>query len=113
MALIKWKDSKDVKFITNYSHTETDQQLSYLRRGNTTRTAMPQVASDYRKGMINVDRNEKCRKLYNSRRTVRRWWLTLFFYIYDVVVINSWRIYVKNNPGLKKKERTVGYNFYF
>ena len=80
VAVTSWKDSKMVKFITNYSPTDIDPDLHYVRRGNTQPTAMPLVAVEYRKKMVHVDAYEKNRKKYNSRRKVKRWWMILFFF---------------------------------
>ena len=106
VAITQWKDSKAVKFITNYSATEASDD-SYTRRGHNEPTPMPRVARDYRGGMGHVDTFDRNKKLYTTKRTVNRWWLTLFFFLLDAVVINSWRIFLHNNEGLKPNEKTV------
>lgn len=68
---------------------------------------MPTVSKDYREGMGFVDSYDRNKKLYTVKRTVRRWWLTLFFFILDAVVVNSWRIFLFNNEGLRTNERKV------
>jgi Transposase IS4 len=106
VAITQWRDSKVVKFVSNYSTTEPSKH-SYVRRGHTSPTPMPTVSKDYREGMGFVDSYDRNKKLYTVKRTVRRWWLTLFFFILDAVVVNSWRIFLFNNEGLRTNERKV------
>ena len=91
ISVTRWKDSTYVIFITNYSSTE--DETKYFKRGASEETTMPMVAFDYRGNMISV-----C-----------RWWLTIFFFFIDIVIVNAWKIFVHDNERLSRKQCTVSY----
>jgi len=103
----RWKDSTYAIFITNYSSTE--DETKYFKRGASEETTMPMVAFDYRGNMISVDQYGRNSKLYTISRRVCRWWLTIFFFFIDIVIVNAWKIFVHNNERLSRKQCTVSY----
>lgn len=107
ISVTRWKDSTYVIFITNYSSTE--DETKYFKRGASEETTMPMVAFDYRGNMISVDQYGRNSKLYTISRRVCRWWLTIFFFFIDIVIVNAWKIFVHNNERLSRKQCTVSY----
>lgn len=105
ISVTRWKDSTYVIFITNY--TSTEEETRYFRRGSTEATDMPMVAFDYRGNMIYVDQFGRNSKLYTILRRVSRWWLTIFFFFIDIVIVNSWKIFIHNNNKLSKRKASV------
>jgi len=105
IAITKWNDSTKCIFITNFSPSNVE--TAYVRRGEEEETIMPFVVYHYRSYMIFVDKYGKAVKKFSIQRIVQRWWVTIFFFLIDIVLENAWLIYIENNGFTKDIEKKV------
>ena len=57
----------------------------------------PICIMDYNKHMGGVDTNDQLGNDYSLSRRTLKWWVKLFFYMFNLAVTNAYLIYKKNN----------------
>ena len=71
----------------------------------TVTTNIPTAIEDYNKHRCGVDRVDQMETYYRLGRRTKRWWLRLAWWLLDVVINNSWRLYqLKMNSNMKSHE---------
>lgn len=74
------------------------------RKGKKEEVPCPEAISDYNKYMGGVDRMDQMHSAYNVARKSRRWWIKLFYYFFDMTIINAFIIFkeVEKQNGVSK-----------
>jgi Transposase IS4 len=71
----------------------------------TVTAAIPTAVEDYNTHRCGVDRVDQMETYYRLGRRTKRWWLRLAWWLLDVVLNNSWRLYqLKMNSNMKSVE---------
>jgi hypothetical protein len=91
---IKWKDIRDVFFLTT-AHEDVLVEAA-LSRG-THRKIKPAAVLPYNKYKTGVDRSDQMLSYYSFERKTIKWWKKLFFYLFDLVVVNAHILHNKSS----------------
>jgi hypothetical protein len=78
---IKWKDTRDVFFLTSAREDETVEAPS--SRGT------PITVLDYNKYETGLDRSDQMLSYYSCERKTIKWWKKLFFHSFDLAIVNA------------------------
>jgi len=107
ITLTQWKDTKSFIIISNYTgYPEKENQFSYLRKGENNEREIPPSAFVYRGKMIFVDQADKNRAEHSCQRKTKRWQMSPFGALMDVVFMNCWQYWKQKNPQLKEHQKT-------
>ena len=62
----------------------------------------PEAVHEYNKFMLGVDRLDQRMSYYQYTRRTIRWWRKVFFWMIEVVVVNSYIIYTQHTDSRRK-----------
>ena len=99
MAVIKWKDKKDVVLLTtmhSLEFAETEKTNRYTGQ----KCVKPTVVIDYNQNMGGVDVDDQILSKFHTMRRCKKAYKKIFFYLIDMMLLNSYVIF-KNH----KKDR--------
>ncbi|CAK1580646.1 unnamed protein product [Parnassius mnemosyne] len=103
LACIAWKDNKIVTMLSSYVGTEPVSTVKRFDKKTRERVDIlcPKSITEYNSHMGGVDLLDSFMGRYHIRVKSRKWYIRIFFHLFDLAVINSWIIY-KNN-AIKEK----------
>lgn len=94
IAFVKWKDSKAVYLASNFHDpVATNFVRRKMKDGTTTAISCPRMVYDYNKHMGYVDKTDMLKSFYELDRKCRKWWHRIFWYLVDICVLNSYKLY--------------------
>jgi len=97
LLAIKWKDIRDVFFLTT-AHEDVLAAAPSSRGAH--QKMKPSAVLDYNKYKTGVDRSDQMLSYYSFERKTIKWWKKLFFRLFDLVVVNA---HILHNKTSKKK----------
>jgi hypothetical protein len=105
---VKWKDNKDVPFLSTKHKSADVTGTGKLRRKKKSQTPRegvkkPKCAIEYQKGTGGMDLQNQVTALFPIKRRTVEGYRKIFFYILDMCIINSFIVYHKISG--KKKNR--------
>jgi hypothetical protein len=89
LIAIKWKDVRDVHFLTT-AHEDILVEAPSSRGAH--RKTKPNKPG--------VDRSDQMLSYYSFSRKTKKWWMKLFFHLFDLAMVNS---HMLHNKSSKKK----------
>lgn len=92
MIVIKWCDKRPVTMLTtvhNHEMVEVAKPRSTVQK--------PKAVVDYNKQMGPVDRSDMMISFNDSTRKMTKWYRKLFLHIMDIIVLNSFTLYMKHH----------------
>ncbi|OXA56944.1 PiggyBac transposable element-derived protein 4 [Folsomia candida] len=95
-----WRDKKVVAMIST-CHDHSMESLPQRYGGG--EIIKPRTVLDYNKFARGIDYSDMMKKYYNIRRKSMKWYRTLFFYLVDLCIFNSFVIYKSFHVGTKAK----------
>jgi hypothetical protein len=102
---VKWRDNKDVYFLSSKHKSADITATGKLRRkrGQELREEVkkPKCALEYQKGMGGVDLQDQVTALFPIMRRTVKGYRKIFFYLLDMCIFNSFTVYHKMT-GKKK-----------
>lgn len=94
VSAIKWVDTRDVSVLTT-AHDPKD--VVFIKRtqkdGTKADVLCPKATADYTQAMGGVDRFDHFRSSYPINRKSRKFWMRLFFFLFDAAIINTYITY--------------------
>jgi hypothetical protein len=93
LLAIKWKDVRDVHFLTT-AHEDVLVEAPSSRGAHC--KIKPAAVLDYNKYKIGVDRSDQMLSYYSFSRTTK-WWRKLFFHLFDLVMVTAHILHNKSN----------------
>lgn len=87
----KWKDKRDVLTI----FTKHRASFKEVRCKSGKVVNKPSTVADYNENMSGIDRADQMISYYYSPRKSIRWYIKLFFHLFDITIWNSCWIYNK------------------
>ena len=121
ISVIAWLEKKRRKpvLIASTTTDPASPPVTVSRKQNDGRMAdvpCPQAVKKYDEKMGGVDRNDALRVEYSTARMARRWWLHIFYFLFDLSVANSF-ILMKDSPnhklytkaGAEKQRKLLGF----
>ncbi|CAK1596150.1 unnamed protein product [Parnassius mnemosyne] len=94
ITAIKWLDTKEVTLLTT-AHQPLD--IMYVKRtqkdGSRAEVLCPKAIASYTMSMGGVDLFDHYRSSYSINRKSRKFWMRLFFFMFDASIINSYITY--------------------
>lgn len=101
-----WKDKKVVSFVSTYDQTHHIDNVSRRNKdGTQVPVQCPPVVVAYNNTMNGVDRSDQIRTSYPTYRKTKRWWLYMFWYLFDVAISNAF-VLMKQSPNHVIKSST-------
>ena len=89
-----FQDRREVCFVTNVFPEHMDSQVARLQPEGVLRNqSVPPLLPAYNMFMGGVDRTDQLRKTYGFDRKSRRFWLRLFFQLFDYAINNAHILY--------------------
>lgn len=99
VAYVKWMDTKPVHVVsTAFSPDTIDQARRKQKDGTTLTVNCPKPILEYSKRMGGVDRFDRNRSLYTVSRKSKKWWVRIFYFAVDTVIVNSFILYTSVHP---------------
>ena len=95
---IKWKDIRDVFFLTAHGDVLVESPLSRVVH----HIIKPDAVLDHNKYKTGVDRSGQMLSYYSFERKTVKWWMKLFFRLFGLVVVYS---HILHNETSKNKSR--------
>ena len=109
---IKWKDIRDVFFLTT-AHENVLVEAPSSRVAH--HTIKPAAVLDYNKYKTGVDGSDQMLSYYSFERKTIKWWEKLFFHLFDLVVANAHILHSKTSQkkikNKKNKKIKIAGNF--
>lgn len=92
MAVIKWKDKKDVVLLTSM------HSLEFAETGKTNRytgqkCVKPTVVIDYNQNIGRVDVGDQMSSKFHTMRRCKKAYKKIYFYLIDMMLLNSYLIF--------------------
>lgn len=85
-----WKEKKVVHFISTQSNPVGDETVNRKQRNRTIiQVPTVPVVKAYNKNMGGVDVHDQMRGYYAIGAKLRKWWRYLFWFCFDVSIVNS------------------------
>ncbi|CAK1584280.1 unnamed protein product [Parnassius mnemosyne] len=94
ITAIKWLDTRDVNILTTAHHpTDTVFVKRTQKDGTKKKVLIPTAIAQYTLTMGGVDHFDHFRSSYPINRKCRKFWMRLFFFMFDAAIINSYITY--------------------
>lgn len=106
ISIVKWRDrgSKPVVIISNFHNPSKMSHVTRTnKKGEQEIIQCPQVVKDYNKFMGGVDHFDQLLECYNVSKKSRRWWVKLFYYLFDTAIVNSYIMHCQERKRSNKK----------
>ena len=102
MTAVAWKDQKPVFYLTTFEDPTQTSTVNRRQKDSTQKEySAPKVAENYNKYMFGVDLADRKRMAYTTCRKAKKWWKYLFWFCFDVALVNSF-ICFQESPNHKK-----------
>lgn len=104
ISVVKWKDrgAKAVSVISNmHDPSKAEEVLRTNKTGTRDKVSCPAAIADYNRHMGGVDLFDQHMAVYSIAHKSRRWWVKLFYYFLESVVVNS---YILHEQHAKKNK---------
>jgi len=99
VAYVKWMDTKPVHLVsTAFRPDVIDQARRKQKDGTTLSVNCPKPIVEYSKRMGGVDRFGRNRALYTVSWKSKKWWVRIFYFAVDTVIVNSFVLYTSVHP---------------
>lgn len=86
-----WKDKKVVGFLYTNTQPKATTTVSRKQKDGTRKDVpCPSACALYTEKMAGVDRHDQFRAQYSTTRKAMKWWRYLFYFLFDVCLINSY-----------------------
>lgn len=96
ISFVRWVD-RGKKPVAVLSSMHNASKVTVVKRtnreGKKEEVPCPEAISDYNKYMGGVDRMDQMHAAYSVARKSRRWWIKLFYYFFDMAIINAFVIF--------------------
>lgn len=106
ISVIKWKDKgkKSVKIASNMHDPEDCTEIERKdKHGNKINVKCPRAVADYNVYMGGVDHFDHYKSCYSIAQKSRRWWIKIFYFLLESVIVNSYILYkyISKENGIK------------
>ena len=103
---LEWKAKKKKKSLVMLS-TQSSAQMTTVRvRWSQETLQKPVVVDEYNHSMNGVDMADQNSVYYPFIRKTRKWWRKLFFWLFEVTVVNSYILYKQHNTDRQTRPLT-------
>ena len=101
MNVVQWHDKRLVSLLsTLHSDTQVSvEQKSRRAEGGREVVEKPEAIVEYNKYIGGVDHGDQLLSYHRFPYGTVKWWRTAFFYLFDVVVVNSYIMYCHKKNG--------------
>ena len=86
-------DKKPVYIISNAHLSNTTMVQRGNPDGSKSDVSCPMLVSEYNRHMDEVDLLDQHKCYYSYNRKSKRWWLHLFFHMFDLCIVNAYILY--------------------
>lgn len=114
--VLQWLDNKVVSMITSVVNANDHVQVTRREKTagvyNLKVVQPPKTFKTYNKYMNAVDRSYQILATFNILRNCLKWWKTMFYYLNDIVTVNSYILFLDHQaqiPDNKDLQRPSGF----
>lgn len=109
VAFVVWQDNKDVLVLSTAFHPKVGITTTMRTQKDGTKLPIrcPRAIKQYNNRMGGVDRFDQLRSTYTVGRRSKRWWLRLFYFLFDTSITNAFILSKKSNVKLSHLEFRV------
>lgn len=105
--IVSWKDKRAVHMLSTSSKGSKSHMTDVASKWpNRPPTKKPDVVIDYIKHMGGVDRSDHFISSYQFMRRTKKWYRKMFFWLFEVAIINAYILYKETQKGYGKKPMT-------
>ena len=98
LALV-WQDKKPVKMLSTF-HRSTKIAIADKKHRDGSAVIKPRCVEDHNNGMGGVDRSDQLASCHNCVRKFVKWYKKLFLYIFDLCLVNGFRVFKELRPDV-------------
>ena len=111
LVYTKWHDKCDVNILsTNFDPLAPKTVKERRKRNGDVRVEKPACVDLYNNSMGGVDRSDQLRSYYSACRPSKKWYKYLFWFIFDLSLVNSFIIF-KENVQRRGRRTLVDFRF--
>ncbi|CAG5038759.1 unnamed protein product [Parnassius apollo] len=98
LSCVAWKDNKIVTLLSSYSGALPLTKVNRFDRTTKEKIDItcPFIVQEYNKHMGGVDLMDSFLGRNHIKMRSKKWYLRIFFHLFDLAIINSWIIYKRN-----------------
>lgn len=97
LVYTKWHDKRDVNTLsTNFDPLAPKTVKERRKNGDVVRVENPVCVDLYNNNMGGVDPSDRLRSYYSACRPSKKWYKYLFWFIFDLSLVNSFIIFKEN-----------------
>lgn len=93
VTVLAWKDKRNVFMLSTYHNADTEAVTRKVSRGVEEVFQKPKAIIDYTRHMGAVDRADHYCASYGFTRKSLKWWRKMFFWLFEVAVVNSFILF--------------------
>ncbi|XP_050410991.1 piggyBac transposable element-derived protein 4-like [Patella vulgata] len=98
-----WKDKRIVNFMSTADSPLSTVEVQRKQKDGTVKTVKcPVTIKEYNSNMAGVDRSDQLRMEYPTYRMSKKWWLYLFYFLFDLSISNAFVLYKESKKHVKK-----------
>jgi hypothetical protein len=90
MRVTVWRDKKNITILQTNSSGDATSVSRRQKDGSSKDVPCPESIKLYNQFMNGVDHADQLRATYNTARKTLKWWKYLFFFLFDVAIVNSY-----------------------
>ena len=102
--VLSWRDKRYATMLTTYYSSETEMVQRFAKKKQKEEISKPIAISKYTENMGGVDRADQYCSSYAFNQKSVKWWRKLYFFIFDVCIVNSFLLYKIQMSKLGKKQ---------
>ena len=110
LLALGWRTAQKKKPVIMLS-SEEPANVETIRNRRDQEVRKPQVVHHYNQSMNGVDIADQCNVYYSFIRRSKKWWRKVFFWLFEVTVVNSYTLYKIMSPQklthLEYRQRTL------
>jgi hypothetical protein len=104
VLLMGWKNKRVVLMLSTNNDTSMENKVTIQKGGQQKEIQKPVCVLDYTKHMDGVERSDQYCATYAFIRKFLKWWRKLFFWCFEVCIVNSYILYRSHKAQMGVKQ---------
>lgn len=109
LLALKYHDKRDIHMLTSIHQAQIALTDKHDKEG--VPITKPVAIMDYIKKMGGVDLSDQSLQYYDVLRKSVKWWKKIFFHLFNLMVVNSYKLYLKFTNEQKTKSHRLQNSF--
>ena len=110
LTAVVWQDTRTVRYVSvGANPTEPDVEVNRRSAGRYIEVSQPYIGQLYAKHMSSIDKMNFFKEVYSILRRSRHWPMYIFYWCMQVILSNSFVLFMSKCRGLKKTYSMVDF----